>query len=206
MILRRTVDATVEPITLAEAKDHLRLTHDLDDDYVTALIKAARQYTEQAINRALLTQTWELTLSGFPIEDHITLPYGPLISVSSVAYRDANNATQTLSATTEYEVDASSKRGRIILRDRVVWPPTYGRWNDVVITFVAGFGAAATALPEPLKQGAKLLVSQMYEQRVPEITGTIVTKVGFAFDALVSPYKMPIKRFEARTYKGGRYE
>lgn len=197
MILRRTVEPAVEPISLAEAKDHLRLEHALDDDYVVALVKAARQYTEQATNHAIITQTWEATFNGFPYEDNITIPFGPLIRVASITYRDVANTIQTLSPTTLYEVDlgSHSKRGRVILRDRTVWPPTYGRWNDLIVTFVAGFGDAPTDVPEPLRQAMKLLVSQMYENRTPEITGTIVTKVSFAYDSLIAPYKMPNKRF-----------
>ncbi len=62
-----------EPVTLAEAKVHLRLETALDDDYVTALISAARQYTEQVCWRALVTQTWELVLDSFQGEDTLEL-------------------------------------------------------------------------------------------------------------------------------------
>lgn len=62
-----------EPVTLAEAKAHLRLETALDDDYVNTLIGAARQYIEQVCWRGLVTQTWELVLESFTGEDTLEL-------------------------------------------------------------------------------------------------------------------------------------
>lgn len=62
-----------EPVTLSEAKAHLRLETALDDDYITALIQSARQYTEQICWRGLVTQTWELVLESFAGEDTLEL-------------------------------------------------------------------------------------------------------------------------------------
>lgn len=190
LVSRQTVAPAVEPVTIAEAKEHLRLETSDDDAYVDSLITAARVYTEGAIGRRLNNQTWQLILPAFPGRDHITLPGTPLVSVTSVAYLDADGNSQTLSSSTDYEVDTSSRRGRVILRVNKDWPSTYGRWNDVTVTYVCGYGATATAVPEPLRQAIKLLVAQMYEHRVPEVTGSIVSKVQFAYDALISLYRM----------------
>jgi uncharacterized phiE125 gp8 family phage protein len=45
-------------------------------------------------------------------------------------------------------------------------------------------------VPAPVKHAVLLLVAHLYEQRTPEITGTIVAKVAFAVDALLSPYRL----------------
>jgi len=86
-----------EPLTLAEAKAHLRLDAALDDAYVQALITAARQYTEEVCWRGILAQTWELVLPGFLGEDrfelgersrrHFYLPVGYEWSNADRAYR-----------------------------------------------------------------------------------------------------------------------
>ncbi len=62
-----------EPVTLADAKAHLRLDTALDDDYVKSLITMARQYIEEVCWRGLVTQTWELTLDSFQGEDTLEL-------------------------------------------------------------------------------------------------------------------------------------
>lgn len=56
----------VEPLSLAEAKAHLRLEIDDDDDLVSALVVAARQKCESRLVRAFVTSGWRFTLDGFP--------------------------------------------------------------------------------------------------------------------------------------------
>ncbi len=64
---------TSEPVSLLEAKSHLRLEHGLDDLYVASLIASAREYTEQVCWRGLVTQTWELVLESFAGSDTLEL-------------------------------------------------------------------------------------------------------------------------------------
>lgn len=56
----------IEPITLADAKLHLRVDFDDDDDIITALIIVARQAVEEFVGRALITQTWQVFYDRFP--------------------------------------------------------------------------------------------------------------------------------------------
>jgi uncharacterized phiE125 gp8 family phage protein len=60
------VPPSLEPVTLAEAKAFLRIEDSTEDQVVTDLITAARQYVENRTGRALITQTWQLTDDGFP--------------------------------------------------------------------------------------------------------------------------------------------
>lgn len=74
MPVRLVTGPAEEPLTLQQAKDHLRLETDLDDDYLESLlIPAARQYLERVCWRGFLLQTWELTLPGFRGEDRLDL-------------------------------------------------------------------------------------------------------------------------------------
>lgn len=56
----------IEPLNLTQAKSHLRVTFNEDDNYIAALVAAARRYVEVAKGQALLTQTWNLYLDSFP--------------------------------------------------------------------------------------------------------------------------------------------
>ncbi len=47
----------VEPITLDQAKTHLRVYHNEDDEYITSLISAARVYAENFQNRNLVKKS-----------------------------------------------------------------------------------------------------------------------------------------------------
>lgn len=190
-ISRLVTPPSVEPITLADAKEHLRIEHDADNAFITTLIIVAREYIEKIAWRALVSQTWETLFCEFPISDYMVLPKGPLQSVTSVQYIDTLGATQTLD-TSVYEVDTKSKCGRVILKHMQGWPSYQLRWNAVTVTYVAGYGTAAD-VPRTIQHAMKLLISQMYEHRVPEVTGTIVSAVRMSFDALLAPFR--VRRF-----------
>ncbi len=190
-----------EPITLAEAKDHLRLESDLDDAYVEVLISAARSHVEQACWRAMVTQTFDLVLDGFRGEDlagapmpcrpYLELPRGNLGEIVSVIYIDAAGAEQTLS-TSAYEVDTVSRPGRIRLAIGQEWPSTQSpKWDAVRIQYTVGWDFVAEVWqgPTPLRQAMLLLISQMYEHRTPEVFGS-TSQIQFAVDSLLRPYRL----------------
>ncbi len=65
MIVHLNTAPAAEPVTLAEAKDHLRLDDALDDAYVLALISTARSYVEQVCWRGVVTQAYEVVAPSF---------------------------------------------------------------------------------------------------------------------------------------------
>lgn len=187
MLTRIITPPAQEPITLAEAKAHLRLENTLDDVTVAMLIQTARQYVEEVTWRGIVSQTWELVMDSFPTEEYFELPKGKLASVTSITYLDTAGAAQVL-AGSEYEVDSTSEPGKVRLAYEKTWPITRSRWNAVVTRYVVGWDV--DVVPRPIKHAILLLVSQMYEHRTPEITGTIVSAVRFAVDALLGPYRL----------------
>src|SRR5690348_16556758 len=105
MSLRLIADPATEPVSLAEAKAHLRVTASDEDALISALIIAAREAAEHELGRALITQTWEKTLDLFP--DAIELTNPPVQSVASVQYLDIDGVEQTLSSVS-YTLDNAS--------------------------------------------------------------------------------------------------
>lgn len=187
MSLNQTSAPSVEPISTTEAKSHLRVDTSDDDTLIASYIKSARHYIENYINRQIIQATWVLKRRGFV--DELYLPRGPLSSVSSIQYVDADGATQTLAGTV-YTVDADSNPGRIVLAYGKSWPTVRDQINNVTITFVAGYGTATTDVPEPLRQAMRLLVAHFYETREPYIIGTILSAVPFAVESLLWQYKV----------------
>lgn len=170
-----------EPLSLADAKLHLREDGSEQDTLISSLIKSARIYCENFLNQSLVTQTWDLTLDEFPRE--IVIPRGPLQSVTSIAYVDDSGVTQTL-ATTQYQVDVKQNPGRIVEAYEATWPTLRDQLNTVVIRYVAGYGLAA-AVPENIKAAMKLLLGHWYENREETISGPNIAKVPTAADALL---------------------
>ena len=153
------------PVTLTEAKAHLRYDLTTEDTLITTLIKVATEYAEKRLSRALITQTWDLYLEDFPAEDTIILPFPPLQTISHVKYYDKNNILQTW-ASSNYDVDSIREPGRIVQSATGAgYPNTYDRPNAVNIRFVVGYGAASTNVPETIRAGIKLLISHLFENR-----------------------------------------
>jgi uncharacterized phiE125 gp8 family phage protein len=174
-----------EPVTLTEAKTHLRVTEPDDDTYIESLITAARQMAESFTGRALVTQTWVLTLDRFPGSSAvpIEIPLPELQSISSITYNDSNGDSQTW-ASSNYTVDIKNKPGRVLPIQTASYPTTQGHINDVTVTFVAGYGSASS-VPETIKQAIKIYIGHLYERREETIVGAVATLIPEGAKALL---------------------
>ena len=192
MALRLVTAATIDPVTLTEAKTHCRVDGTDDDALLTSLITAATQHISDGKNgwlgRALITQTWELLLDTFPTNE-IRVPLPPLQSVTFVKYVDEDGVTQTISAS-DYEVDLASEPGWIIPVIDVDWPTPMQTINAVTVRFVCGYGNATTDVPEAIRAGMLLLIGHWYAQREAVVVGQQAAVVlPMAVEALLMPYR-----------------
>jgi uncharacterized phiE125 gp8 family phage protein len=185
---------TVEPVLLPAAMLALRIETTTEAALIESLITAAREYVEAFTRRALVSQTWDLQLDGFPSCDWLEIPTPPLRSVTSVTYVDGTGTTQTLSSAL-YAVDAPAgpwaRHGRINLNYGETWPATRSQPNAVTVRFVAGYGTEGDSVPEALKTGIKMLVGHWFEQREAAVIGVGigVLQVPLNLDALLWPYR-----------------
>jgi len=188
MALKLITAATALAVTLVEAKAHCRVDSSDDDTLITAMITAATEAAEQATGRAIMAQTWELTLDAFPAA--LELTHVPVDSITSVAYVDLNGADQTLSALL-YSLDNADDFGPayVVPAYDTEWPDTRDQINAVKVRYVAGYANAA-AVPESIKSWIKLQVGAMYENRESETVGVgKAVHLGFA-DRLLDRYKV----------------
>jgi uncharacterized phiE125 gp8 family phage protein len=166
MSLKLITALTTYPITLAEAKLHCRVDSSDDDTLLTALITAATEMCEQATGRAIMAQTWELTMDAFP--DAFELTRVPVQSITSLKYYDTAGVQQTLSNTL-YSLDNASDHGFAYVAPAYAgtWPESRGQINAVALRYVSGYADAAS-VPEGIKQWIKLMLSTMYDNRETE--------------------------------------
>lgn len=165
---------------LAEAKKHIRVDHEDDDDAIAAMLAAATAYFDGwtgILGRALESQTWELTLDHFPAGE-IRLPLGPVVSVVSVGYVDPLGAVQVAPADL-YEVDARATDGWVV--PTAAWPATMGTINAVKVRWVAGDGCPAAII-----HAIKLLLGHYYASR--EAAGEAVKELPLGVASLVANY------------------
>ena len=159
-----------EVITLDQAKRHLNieLEDTVHDDYISqSLIPTARAYIENLCWRKFITQSWYAYLDDWPKGDYIELPYGNLQSVTTIKYTDSDNSESTWSSA-EYIVGTNYERGRVTLEDGYTWPNVvlYPS-SPIEIDFTCGYGAAASSVPDCIKQAIKLAISDLFENREP---------------------------------------
>lgn len=178
----------LEPVSLADAKAHLRLDTDDDDDLITAAIVAARVHVEALTRRALIEQGWRAYFDCWPRKRLVALPVAPLISVEAVTVYD-DDGEATVVSSDDYEVDTVSVPGRLLLLTPV--PATVKRAiNGIEIDLTAGYGASSVDVPSPLRQAIMMLVAHWYEHRGAVGHDLAGNTPPHGFHALISPYRV----------------
>ena len=177
----------LEPVSLDEAKAHLRLTGTEDDDYVAALIVAARLHVETAIRRVLIDQTWRIYRDDWPRDGFVELPVGPVRSIAEIVVYDADGEPTPLTQTA-WALDAASRPARLKLLGT---GPTPGRpLNGIEIDVVAGYGASGLDVPQPLRLAVMMLVARWFENREGASFGVVPSSIADGFEAAIAPYRV----------------
>lgn len=165
----------VEPISLAEAKLHARVDDSDRDTLITVFIKSAREAAEHELGRALITQTWRLTLDEFP-EAEIELPKPKVLSIVSVGYVDASGVDQVVSSA-NYTLDSAQLPGWVLPAEDFDWPATRAIANAVRVDFTAGYGPAATDVPASVRQWMLLQIGAAVKQAEAFASGFTVAEL-----------------------------
>lgn len=159
---RELTQPAIEPVTLALAKQHLRVDTGFTDDdtYIAALITAARQRCEKKMQRAIFNRQILLTLDYFPwpgwgsttgstAHDYfmhwyyrglvIRLPMPATVSVQSLTYIDNDGVTVNTIDPSKYTVDVTSEPARIAPVPGFTWPYQENYIpGQVRVTYTAG--------------------------------------------------------------------
>jgi len=153
-----TLNTATVVTTYAEAKDHLRLTHDYQQTLVQSYIDAAVVFAENYTGRAIHVYDVVATTSKFC--DAYQLENTPLKGTVTIQYYDSDNAIQTLSSSL-YSIQYNNGEPVIYYSDVTSWPDVYDREDAVKISYQTGYDAAN--VPEPFKIYILLLVSFLYD-------------------------------------------
>lgn len=184
MRLKLITPPSAEPLSLAEAKLHLRVDGNSEDTLITSLIVTARSQAEHLTGYALMAQTWELALDEF--SGAITLPMPPLVSVTSIKYTDVSGVVHTISSS-EYEIDDYGTQARIKPAYGTNWPQARQQENSVLVRYQAGFSSAA-AVPQEIKAWMLLQIGHLYANREAVVAGVTVAELPFV-DGLLDKYR-----------------
>lgn len=192
--LKVITESAIEPITLHEARLHLRLdtfdsppTH-VDDPLIEVLITVARQAAENYLGQSITQKTYELALDEFPVRE-ISLGLWPVNSVDSITYEE-DGQTQTVDAA-DYIFDSFAKPGQVLPKES--WTSVKAVTNGVKITFTAGytdsFSPNPYPLPKAIKQAMLLTIGHLYENRESVVAGQMI-EMPLGMTALLTPYRI----------------
>lgn len=198
----------MEPVSLEDAKAYLRIDSEndvIEDAYVSSLITAAREYCESYQNRAYITQTWEMGLSGFPFSSSdslndskrgsvIEIPKGRLQTIDSFTYKDTAGLVTPLVQDVDYDLSTRGILGRVCPPFGKIFPlAILYPLDPVVIRFTCGYGDTADSVPGRVKQAILLMTSHWYENRqvVNDLRSVNPIEISFTVSALLAQDRIP---------------
>lgn len=190
--LTRQTGPAVEPVTLSEAKAHLRVDTSDDDVYIGTLITAAREWVEQYLDRTLISTQWAMRFDKFPDSgiEPVELPRPPMVTSGTatavtVTFTTEAGPTSTYS-TAEYRVDRQATPGAVLPMYGSTWTPHRQDDNAISVTWWAGYGATGASVPAAIRHAMLMLVAHWYETRGATVsTGAVPQDVPFGVVSLL---------------------
>ncbi|MFV1983002.1 MAG: phage head-tail connector protein [Thiohalomonadales bacterium] len=154
-------ESGVEPITINEAKDALRILHNDEDDRVSGLITASRRFAELYCGIHIINTVVELSLNNW-YSNSIDLNTWPLQSVDSIKYDDTGSPSVelTLTPNIDYYADVITQGGKVTVIHS--WPPVAQKPNPIRIRMTAGYTDNST-VPENIKEAIKAYCIYLYD-------------------------------------------
>lgn len=207
MPITQTTAPSVEPVTLADQKNYLRVDSDLtnDDALIAFFLGTARLHAEVYTGRSFISQAWRLTLDSFPGPALMGVPYGtpfslpghavllergPVLAITQITYQAMDSSWQTMPST-NYVAELSGPMGRITPVFGQIWPVTLPQIGAVRVDYTAGYGPAVTDVPEGIRQWIMMRAATLYENR-EEVAILNRGKVDLLpyIDGLLDPYRI----------------
>lgn len=188
----------VEPVSLAEAKAHLRVDGDDENALISGCIATARQTFEQETRRSFLSQQWVAYITGCVGRiASIELPRSRVLegegNAAVVEYRKTDGTWATLATPGDWYLQAVREPALLWITaspsdidsprspDDAVWRVTY--WS--------GYGVEPTSVPGPIRHAIMLMTAHLFERREIVISGATITEVPVSIDRLLNPYRIP---------------
>jgi uncharacterized phiE125 gp8 family phage protein len=196
--VRRLTQPAAEPVSLAEAKSHLRVDTADDDAYITTLIKAAREWIEEYLDRSLVYTQWQVKADLFPVEFEVPRPpiaaAGTFTAVT-LTYEATDGTTKTV-ASADFRVDRDATPAVVRNVYNGTWPSdAVFDANAVTLTFWAGYGADATNVPQVVKHACLYLISHWFENRMPVVgTGAVPQQMPLTVRSLLDSVQWGLYR------------
>lgn len=212
--LVRATEPASNPVTLAEAKLHLRIDNTDDDALIGNLITAATRWAEDYTDRTFCTTQWAMRLDSFygpvgsPVQFglkadgnniegrqgtvpnlDIELPRPPMVQAGTatavtITYTPSAGASTTTLDTAEYRIDRQATPGVCRPLYGKTWPSHLVDQNSTTVTWYAGYSADGASVPAPVKSAVLMIVSHLWANRDAAAEAAL-TEVPFGVKAML---------------------
>jgi len=212
--LVRATEPASNPVTLDQAKLHLRIDNTDDDALISNLVAAATRWAEDYCDRTFCHTQWQMRVDSFygaigsPVQFglkadgnniegrqgvvpqmDLELPRPPMVLTGtatsvSIAYTPGVSGTTATLSTTEYRVDRQATPGVCRPLYGQTWPTHLVDQNSVVVTWWAGYSADGTSVPATVKSAVLMIVSHLWSNR-DAAQETALSEVPFGVKALL---------------------
>lgn len=183
MLLRRVAPATTLPVTVAEARQHLREPDVSENGLIETMIAAACDMVAEMTGRVLVAETWE---AAYPaVAGDLKLPKSPVLSVTSIGFYDAADAPQVAELSGFY-VFTDDDTCTIRPKSGAAWPSTIARADAITVTFQAGYAV----LPPALRSAILLTMAHLYEHRESVVIGAATVELPLGIQSLINLHRL----------------
>lgn len=166
-----TVEPVSEPITLAQAKNYLKVDFDDDNDLITSLIASARVRLEKYAGVAMSARTLQVVAY---VDEFIELPYAPLNNITKVEYWD-NGTWVEMSVGDYYILGTTYKKIYMVANNRM----------EYRFTYTCGY----STIPQPMITALYKLIADLYDYRESSVEDSKPNSNITSAYELIKPYK-----------------
>ena len=175
-------------VSVATAKAFCRVTGSDDDALFAMMVESATATAEFITQRALINQTWVLSLENWPKNGEISLPKSPVSSLIAARYYNSSNQLQTVS-TDDYYLYANDTEAIVCPGIDKSWPTALAaRKNAIEIEFLCGYGASESSIPSPIRSWLLLRISTLNEFREEFMQGNLAKIPDTFVNGLLDPF------------------
>ncbi len=176
----------VEPLSLGEARAHLRVDQTAEDGLIAGLIRAVRHHLERETGLALISRPFRLYLDQWPAGRVLEIGRGPVRSIEAITVYRADGTPGAVNLT-GFCLDGAARPARLFLP---AVPETQKAINGIEVHFTAGFGETLADMPEGLRRAMLLHLTQLYSFRGAVGLEEQPAAVPNGYDRLLAPYRL----------------
>ncbi len=173
--VRLIIPATDLPVSVTQAKAHLKVTYNDEDSLIEGYLSAAIKRCEDYRQSQIMSAQYELYARSWPCSSIINLQKSPVSVINSVKYYDEDNNLQTVSSSL-YRLQDFRVPARIEFDSAFSMPDLHDREYPVIVNFQAGY-LAASSVPATLTHAILLELGTYHEIRQNETMGNGLTAI-----------------------------